>query len=90
MKRMPTVSPVSFLRKVPVFLFGMTLGVLLAAPDSELRADSIKERDFAKMLLNAIGILAIDTEVNAEHIVELRQRVNDLEIALEENLPPKD
>ena len=90
MKRMPTVSPVSFLRKVPVFLFGMILGVLLAAPDSELRADSIKERDFAKMLLNAISILAIDTEVNAEHIVELRQRVNDLEIALEENLPPKD
>ena len=90
MKRMPTVSPVSFLRKVPVFLFGMIFGILLAAPDSELRADSTKEKDIAKMLLNAISILAIDTEVNAEHIVELRQRVNDLEIALEENLPPKD
>jgi len=71
-------------------ILGVFLGVLIAASGSKLRAESDTDKGFAKKVLYAIAILAVDTEVNAEHIVELRQRVSDLEIVLEKNPPPKD
>ena len=90
MKSMPTSGPALTVRKAPKFLLGLILGVFLTASGSALWADDNKERNFAKSVLYAISELAIDTEVNAERIVELQQRVDDLEIVLEKIQRPKD
>ena len=65
-------------------LCGLALGAFLTASLSDLSAQDSLSRQGLKAIIYTLADLAIDTEVNAESIVLLRERVSDLEIALEE------
>ena len=73
----------SIARKAPAFLCGLALGAFLTASPSNLTAQETLNRADLKAILYSLANLAIDTEVNAESIVLLRDRVSDLEIAME-------
>ena len=72
------------LNRIRGFLFGLFFGVVLSTAGTALSADDAGDRGFAKSILYAIAMLAIDTEKNAAYILELRQRMDDLEELLDE------
>ena len=84
MPQMAIGGSILTLRIIQGFLFGLIFGVFLTSAGSTLWADEDAGRTFKKSVLYALAQLAVDTEKNGSYIVELRQRVNDLEIGLEE------
>ncbi len=70
--------------KLPVFVSGMILGAVVALSSPGFSAGEDVERRSFTTTLYALAELAIDTETNAGRIVELGERVEDLEAMLEE------
>ncbi len=69
------------------FLFGSLFGMVLALAGSAFAQLEDKDMELAQAVLYAIGELAIDSEKNAISIVELRERLNDLELRVDEMAP---
>lgn len=90
MPKMAIGGSISIFRIIQGFLFGLIFGVFLTSAGSTLWADEVTERTFRKSVLYAVAQLAVDSEKNASYIVELRRRVDDLEIELEEISQSKD
>ena len=77
------------LRSGRAFLFGLTLGVVVAGAGSALWADEDRDRAFRKSTLYALAQLAVDTETVASNLVRLEKRVDDLEALIEESSSPR-
>ena len=69
------------------FLFGSLFGMVVALAGSAVAQLQEKDTEFVQAVLYAIGELAVDSERNAISIVELRERLNDLELRVEEIAP---
>jgi len=65
------------------FLFGLFFGFVLSAAGTALSANEEGTETFTESVLYSIALLAIDTEKNAANIVELENRLDELEEALE-------
>lgn len=74
------------------FFGGLVLGLVLGLGSAGTVAVAADEElsNFTRGLLYAISELAVDTEVNAARIVALAQRIDELEISLEEAKGEKD
>ena len=83
MKRLVIKSPFSW-SNLPVFVSGMILGAVVALSSPGFSAGEGVTRKAFKGTLYALIELAVDTETNANRIVELRERVERLEEILEE------
>ncbi len=69
--------------KLPVFVSGMIVGAVVALSSPGFSAsEDVVRRSYAGILY-ALAELAIDTETNASRIVELGERVEQLEEMLE-------
>lgn len=66
------------------FLIGCVFGGLLTMAGTALALTEAERSEFAQSLLYAIAELAIDSEKNAINIVALRERVDDLELQIQE------
>ncbi|MDJ0610960.1 MAG: hypothetical protein QNJ67_18445 [Kiloniellales bacterium] len=71
------------------FVFGVVFGLVLASAASAPWAEDGIGAAFKKEVLYALAQLAIDTEMVAASVVELQQRVDDLETLLEEQSTAK-
>lgn len=65
------------------FLLGLLSGAVVVVAALVVLSDDDTEQNFVQRTLYALSELAIDTEQNAADIVELRDRLDDLELALE-------
>jgi len=68
---------------------GLVLGVLAATAGSALAEGDAVGRGFVTSVLYTLGELAIDTELNATRIAELGDRIDDLELRLDDVETPK-
>ena len=83
MKRLFIISRVCW-SKLPVFVSGMIVGAVVALSSPGFSAsEDVVRRSYASILY-ALAELAVDTETNASRIVALGERVDDLEVILEE------
>ena len=71
------------------FLLGCLVGAALTLAGTALAQIEESDPEFVQALLYAIGELAIDSEKNAISIVALRERLDDLELRVEEMAPAK-
>ena len=69
--------------KLPVFVFGMILGAVVALSPPGFSANEDDVRRSFTTTLYMLAELAVDTETNASRIVELGERVEHLEEMLE-------
>ena len=70
--------------KLHVFVSGTIVGAVVALSSPGFSAsEDVVRRSYASILY-ALAELAVDTETNASRIVALGERVDDLEVMLEE------
>ena len=74
----------SFIQDGRGFFLGLVFGVMLTVTGTALSQDDEKALGFVKVLLRAVAELAINTETNAVNIVALHDRLNDLELMVDE------
>lgn len=74
----------SFVQGKHSFFLGLVFGVMLTVTGTALSQDDEKALGFVKVLLRAVAELAINTETNAVNIVALHDRLNDLELMVDE------
>ena len=81
------MSPTLLIQKLPhnraaAFFLGAVLGGCLVMPSASVYAESDDSENSLTSILYALAELAVDSETNAEKIVALEDRVNDLEQSL--------
>lgn len=75
----------TFIRETWKFAVSAFLGALIATAAMSVWTVGGLPTQAKQSILYAISMLAVDTEKNAERIVELQDRVYDLERSLEES-----
>ena len=70
------------MRRIQCFIAGAFFGGALALAGTAMAVTKEERRQFAASLIYAVAELAVDTEKNAKRIVELRERIDDLELQM--------
>lgn len=72
------------MRGIRCFIAGVFFGGALVLAGTAMAVTKEERRQFAASLIYAVAELAVDTEKNAKRIVDLRERIDDLELQMDD------
>ena len=84
MQKLPGSGMLSYIRGGRGFLFGLLTGAILATSGLAFGGADEKARNLTQSVLYTLAELAVNTETNATSIADLRRRLNDLELTVDE------